>query len=175
MTSLKRIQQNKQNNFDLNREGTTCFYDWLKCFSTVGEEGCKAFSPVTLLLTHFFWLYQDLSFIRVRVTLLTGPWVQPVKMLAFSWTDRLRCQFHQPICGMRKGNGRKEMVQKMMLCFTNINAEILLYILSYCFCTEHHILAHFFKFAIDVKHIKSYLRKSCSALVPEMLIKLTKG
>jgi hypothetical protein len=76
---------------------------------------------------------------------------------------------------MRKVNGMKEMVQKMMLCFTNINAEILLYILGYSFCTEHHVLPHFFKCAIAVKHSKIYLRKSCSALVQKMLIKLTKG
>ncbi len=76
---------------------------------------------------------------------------------------------------MRKVNGMKEMVQKMIICFTNINAEILLHILGYCFYTEHHILAQFFKCAIAFKHVKIYLRKSCSALVPKMLIKLTKG
>jgi hypothetical protein len=36
------------------------------------------------------------------------------------------------------------MPQKMLICFTDISAEILLHILGYSFCTECHILAHFF-------------------------------
>ncbi len=35
------------------------------------------------------------------------------------------------------------MAQKMLFCFTNISAEILLHILSFSFCTERHPLAQF--------------------------------
>jgi hypothetical protein len=31
----------------------------------------------------------------------------------------------------------------MLFCFTNISAEILLYILACRYCTGYHILAHF--------------------------------
>jgi hypothetical protein len=46
------------------------------------------------------------------------------------------------------------MSQKMLLCFANISAEILLHILGYSFCTEHHILVHFCLMLLPLKASK---------------------
>jgi hypothetical protein len=42
--------------------------------------------------------------------------------------------------------------------------QLLLHILGYSFCTEHHTLAHFLPNAVAIKSSKNYLRKSCSSL-----------
>jgi hypothetical protein len=52
---------------------------------------------------------------------------------------------------MRKGASIKKMAQKMLFCFTNISAEILLRVLDNSFCSEHHILAHFNQVLLAVK------------------------
>jgi hypothetical protein len=43
------------------------------------------------------------------------------------------------------------MAQKMLLCFTNIYAIILLFILGHGYCDERHILAHFFQTLLPLK------------------------
>jgi hypothetical protein len=43
------------------------------------------------------------------------------------------------------------MAQKMLFCFSYISAEILVLVLGYSFCTEHHILAHFCQNAVAIK------------------------
>jgi hypothetical protein len=46
------------------------------------------------------------------------------------------------------------MAQKMLFCFTNISAEILINFLGYSFCTESHILAHFCQMLLPLKESK---------------------
>jgi hypothetical protein len=67
------------------------------------------------------------------------------------------------------------MTQKMLFCFTNISADILLHILGYSICTECNILGTFLPNAVAVKSVKNHLRKKCSSLAPKMLEKLTPG
>jgi hypothetical protein len=43
------------------------------------------------------------------------------------------------------------MAQKMVFCFMGISAEILLHILSYSVCAEHHILVCFFQMVLPSK------------------------
>jgi hypothetical protein len=58
----------------------------------------------------------------------------------------------------------------MLFCFTNTSSKILLNISGYSFWHQAwSILPN----AIAVKCIKNYLRKSCSSLVPKMLVTLT--
>jgi hypothetical protein len=39
---------------------------------------------------------------------------------------------------------------KMLFCFTNIFAEILFHVLGYGFCTQQHILSHFFQMLLQL-------------------------
>jgi hypothetical protein len=50
----------------------------------------------------------------------------------------------------------------MLFCFANIPTEILLNILGYSFCTEHHILVHFCQMLLPSKHCKLYAQKLLS-------------
>jgi hypothetical protein len=43
---------------------------------------------------------------------------------------------------------------KMLFCFTNISAEILLHVLGYSFYTQHHILAHICQMLLQLKASK---------------------
>jgi hypothetical protein len=43
------------------------------------------------------------------------------------------------------------MAQKMLFCFTNISAEILLNVLGYSLGAECHILAHFLPNTVAIK------------------------
>jgi hypothetical protein len=52
------------------------------------------------------------------------------------------------------------MVQKMLLSFTNILAEISLLILCYSFCAEHHILVHFCQMLLPLKALKIVCAKA---------------
>jgi hypothetical protein len=52
------------------------------------------------------------------------------------------------------------MAQKMLLCFTNILAEISQHILSYSFCAEHHILVHFCQSLLPLKASKIICAKA---------------
>jgi hypothetical protein len=52
------------------------------------------------------------------------------------------------------------MAQKMLFCFSNISAQILLHILSYSVCTERHIFSHFFQTLGPLKALKSNLEKA---------------
>jgi hypothetical protein len=42
------------------------------------------------------------------------------------------------------------MAQKIMFCFANISAEILLHVLSYTLCAYCHILAHVCQNAVTI-------------------------
>jgi hypothetical protein len=55
---------------------------------------------------------------------------------------------------MRKGVSKKLIAQKMLLCFTNISAEILLHILDYNFYIERHILAQLCQLMLPLKTSK---------------------
>jgi hypothetical protein len=37
----------------------------------------------------------------------------------------------------------KQMAHKLLLCFTNMFAEILVHVIGYCYCAEHHALEKF--------------------------------
>jgi hypothetical protein len=52
------------------------------------------------------------------------------------------------------------MSQKMLFCFTNISAEILLHILDYNFYIEHHILAHLCQMMLPLKASKIISEKA---------------
>ncbi len=52
---------------------------------------------------------------------------------------------------MHEGASMKQMAQKMLFCFTNISAEILLHTLGYRFNNEWCILAHFWQKALPLK------------------------
>jgi hypothetical protein len=52
------------------------------------------------------------------------------------------------------------MAQKMLFCFTNISAEILLHILGYNFCSQHHILARFCQMLLPSKTSKIICAKT---------------
>ncbi len=47
----------------------------------------------------------------------------------------------------------------MVLCFTNISAEIVLYILDYSFCAECYIMVHFDQMLLPQKHQKIFAEK----------------
>jgi hypothetical protein len=53
---------------------------------------------------------------------------------------------------MRSGATIKKTAQKMLFCFVNISAEILLHILGCSFCTECHIFAD----VVAIKSIKNF-------------------
>jgi len=61
---------------------------------------------------------------------------------------------------MRKGACIKSVVQKMVLCFTNLSAEILLHILINILCPEHHILAHFCQMLLPLKTLEIICAKA---------------
>jgi hypothetical protein len=65
------------------------------------------------------------------------------------------------------------MAQKMLFCFTNISAKILLHVLSRSFCTEHHILAHFCQMLLPLKSSEMNCAKSDLLWHQKMLMKLT--
>jgi hypothetical protein len=48
----------------------------------------------------------------------------------------------------------------MVHFFTNISAEILLNVLGYIFCTEHHILAHFCQMLLPIKALEIICAKA---------------
>jgi hypothetical protein len=52
------------------------------------------------------------------------------------------------------------MAQKMLFSFSNISAEILLHYLGFSFCTERHILAHFFQMSLQLKVSKIFCPKA---------------
>ncbi len=52
---------------------------------------------------------------------------------------------------MHKGTSMKQMAQKMLFCFTNIFAEILLHTLGNRFNNDYSILAHFWQTALPLK------------------------
>jgi hypothetical protein len=51
------------------------------------------------------------------------------------------------------------MVQKMLLCFKNISAEVLMHILGYGLRTACHILAHLNQMLLQLKHQKFSAKK----------------
>jgi hypothetical protein len=51
---------------------------------------------------------------------------------------------------MHKGASITQMVQKMLISFTNITVFIILHILGDTFCVEHHILVHFLPNAVAI-------------------------
>jgi hypothetical protein len=61
----------------------------------------------------------------------------------------------------------------MVFCLTKISAKILVHLLGYSFCAEHHILAHFCLLLLPQKSSKIICKKNSSALAPKMLVKLT--
>jgi hypothetical protein len=67
------------------------------------------------------------------------------------------------------------MAQKVLLCFANICAKIVLYISGYSFCTRAPYFSTILPNFVATKSIDNYLRKSCSALVAKMLVKLVPG
>ncbi len=52
---------------------------------------------------------------------------------------------------MHRGASIKQTVNKMLLYFTNISAEILLHILGYNFWNEYHILVQLFNMLLTLK------------------------
>jgi hypothetical protein len=67
------------------------------------------------------------------------------------------------------------MAHKLLLCFTNMFAEILVYVVGYCYCVEHHALEKFCHLLLPLKTSKTYVRKSCYFVLPKMLVKLALG
>ena len=68
--------------------------------------------------------------------------------------------FHSPgICTMCKGASMKLMLQKILVCFTNISAKILMQIIGYSFCFEHHIWTHFYLMLLPLKASKFSAQK----------------
>jgi hypothetical protein len=74
---------------------------------------------------------------------------------------------------------RKEHIQqhkvndaKMMFCFANIFAEIIIHILGYSICAEHHTLA-FLSNVVAIKSIKKSSRQKLLCFGTKMLVKLT--
>jgi hypothetical protein len=65
------------------------------------------------------------------------------------------------------------MAEKFVFCFTNFCTEILLQIFG-CIFMLSAIFGTILPNAIAIESFKNYLRKSCSALAPKMLRKLTK-
>jgi len=58
-----------------------------------------------------------------------------------------------------KGTSIKQLMQKMLFCFTNISLEILLHLFGYNFCAESHILAHFCQMLSPLKALKLSAQK----------------
>jgi hypothetical protein len=56
------------------------------------------------------------------------------------------------------------MSQKMLFFFTNISATILVHVLGYSFCTEHHILAHFCQMLLPLRASKIICAKAALPL-----------
>jgi hypothetical protein len=52
---------------------------------------------------------------------------------------------------MRRGASIKKLAQKMVFFLTNYSAKILVHLLGYNFCAEHHILAHFCQMLLPPK------------------------
>jgi hypothetical protein len=52
------------------------------------------------------------------------------------------------------------MEHKMLFCFANISAEMLLHIIGYNFCTEPHILAHFLQMLVPLRASKIICAKA---------------
>jgi len=67
------------------------------------------------------------------------------------------------------------MDQKMLFCFTNISAEILLHILGYSFCAKGHILVHFCQMLLLFKALKIACAKSLTALEPKNVVEMAPG
>ncbi len=67
----------------------------------------------------------------------------------------------------------KVNVEKIMFCSTNICAKILQHILGFSFLCRAPYFGTILPNAVAVKSRKNCLRKSCSALAPKMLVKLT--
>jgi hypothetical protein len=79
-------------------------------------------------------------------------------------------QFQQSICAMHRGASMKKMVQKMLFCFTNISANILLHFFMLQLLQQAAHFVAFLTHALVFKSIKSYLRKSCSTLASKMFV-----
>ncbi len=62
----------------------------------------------------------------------------------------------------------------MLFCFTNISAEILLYVLGYSFGTKHHILAFVCQMLLPLKALKIKIGNML-CLATKMFMKLTPG
>jgi hypothetical protein len=73
-------------------------------------------------------------------------------------------QFQQSICSMHRGASIEKMPQKMLFCCTSISADILLHILCYSFCSEHHILLHFCHMVLSLKASKNFRAKAAPLL-----------
>ncbi len=65
------------------------------------------------------------------------------------------------------------MAQNIMFCFANTSAEILLHALGFIFLHRAAYFVTHLPSTVAIKSIKNYLRKSCSALVPKMFMKLS--
>jgi hypothetical protein len=74
---------------------------------------------------------------------------------------------------MRRGAGVQLMAQKMLFCFTNISAEILLNSFRLQLLCQAPYFGTFLPNGVVIKFIRNYLRKSCSALELKMLVRLT--
>jgi hypothetical protein len=68
-------------------------------------------------------------------------------------------QFHQLISTKSKGASIRGMVHKMLFCFSNISAEILLYHIGYSLCNNCFILAYFCQMLLQLKTSKKSLQK----------------
>jgi len=59
----------------------------------------------------------------------------------------------------------------MLFCFIIISVEVLLYVLGYTFCVEHHVLVHFSKMLLPLKVSKILCTKAtllCTENVDEI-------
>jgi hypothetical protein len=61
---------------------------------------------------------------------------------------------------MHKGTSIKKIAQKMLFCFANISAKIMLHVLGYSFFIEFHILAHFCQMLLPSKPSKIICTKA---------------
>ncbi len=58
------------------------------------------------------------------------------------------------------------MLKEMLLCFTNICDEILLHVLGYRVCVEHHIFAHFCRMKIVCPKLPRFGTKNVGEIDP---------
>jgi hypothetical protein len=61
------------------------------------------------------------------------------------------------------------MAQKMLFCFTHISSKILLQILGYSFLPKVQYFGKILSNGVYIESVKNCLRKSCSALEPQIL------